>query len=245
MNKSIYPYSIILASLGVGIIGFILTSIPKSLEQVNNPRIEISPAPTLSESPISPPILTAPQPETAQYPNQQEIPQFPSTETAQPVNKLPIIGSGIPRIETAYSPTSAPISPITKADNGRPFPQKSGYVAGYPRMARNGYSNLTVDNSQNNSNVFVKLFALDRHPPQSVRVFFIRGGEKFTTKNIQAGNYDVRYRDLTSGRLSRTDSFALKEFKRGNRIKFDNMRLTLYRVKGGNMRIEQISDRDF
>jgi hypothetical protein len=132
------------------------------------------------------------------------------------------------------------------ADNGSPFPRKSGYIKGYPIQFKEGYSTLTVNNSKNSSDVFVKLYALDSMPPQPVRVFFIRKGEKFTAVNIKPGSYDVRYRDLQSGGLSRTDNFNLEEYKTfEGSTRFKRMTLTLYKVPGGNMKIHPLSEREF
>lgn len=48
------------------------------------------------------------------------------------------------------------------ADNGTPFPRSSGYIDGYPLNFSDGYSSVTIDNSQNGSDVFIKLFSLDQ-----------------------------------------------------------------------------------
>ena len=132
------------------------------------------------------------------------------------------------------------------ADNGSPFPNKSGYIKGYPIQFKQGYSTLTVNNSKNSSDVFVKLYALDSIPPQPVRVFFIRKGDKFTTANIKPGSYDVRYRDLNYGGLSRTDTFNLEESKDfDGRTRFKRMTMTLYKVPGGNMKTYPLSEQEF
>ncbi|MBF2073100.1 MAG: J domain-containing protein [Synechococcales cyanobacterium C42_A2020_086] len=133
----------------------------------------------------------------------------------------------------------------TTADNGVPFPSASSYIDGYPIQRTDGYSNVIVDNSQNDSDVFVKLFILDTNPPAPVRVFFIRAREKFKVENIKAGNYDVRYRDLDSGALARTDPFNLREVQTLRGIKFSEVTLTLYKVYGGNMRTYPISENEF
>ena len=104
---------------------------------------------------------------------------------------------------------------------------------------------MIVDNSQNDSDVFVKLFTLDTNPPAPVRVFFILAKEKFTIEDIKAGNYDVRYRDLDSGALARTDPFDLQEFETLEGIEFSEVTLTLYKVYGGNMQTHSISENEF
>jgi hypothetical protein len=131
------------------------------------------------------------------------------------------------------------------ADNGAPFPAQSGYIKNYPVQFTDGYATVTVDNSQNDSDVFVKLFSLDHQPEKPIRVFFIRARETFTAEQVRAGNYDVRYRDLDSGGLSRTESFNLQEIKTAEGIQFSRLRLTLYKVPGGNMQTREISENEF
>lgn len=132
------------------------------------------------------------------------------------------------------------------ADNGSPFPKKSGYIKGYPVQFKEGYSTLTVNNSKNSSDVFVKLYALDSTPPQPVRVFFIRKGDKFTATNIKPGSYDVRYRDLNYGGFSRTDTFNLEQSTNfDGRTQSDRITMTLYKVPGGTMKIHPLSEQEF
>jgi hypothetical protein len=131
------------------------------------------------------------------------------------------------------------------ADNGSPWPASSDYISGYPQEFTDGYSTVTVDNSQNDSDVFVKLFSLDTSPATPIRVFFIRARETFTVENVRAGNYDIRYRVLDSGALSRTDLFNLEEFQTVEGARFSKVTLTLYRVSGGNMQTHAISEAEF
>ncbi|TVQ05871.1 MAG: J domain-containing protein [Leptolyngbya sp. DLM2.Bin27] len=154
----------------------------------------------------------------------------------------------VPPTQSDARPLSSPkpeyVRPIA-ADNGVPFPFISSYIDGYLIQATGGYSNVIIDNSQNSSDVFVKLFSLDADPPTPVRVFFIRADEKFTIEDIKAGNYDIRYRDLDSGALARTDPFDLREIETLEGIEFSEVTLTLYEVYGGNMRMHSISENEF
>ncbi|WP_404790395.1 hypothetical protein [Altericista sp. CCNU0014] len=149
-----------------------------------------------------------------------------------------------PKPKSKPVPKPKPVKGPTD-DRGVPFPTKSGYLKGYPALAVGGYSSVTVDNSQNSSDVFVKLFTLDTTPPKAASVFFIRAHDKFTVTDIQPGNYDIRYRDLTSGGLSRTEQFNLKEVKTARGVEFSRLRLTLYKVLDGNMQIQPISENEF
>jgi hypothetical protein len=131
------------------------------------------------------------------------------------------------------------------ADNGSPFPKQSGYIKDYPIQFKNGLSSVTVDNSKNSSDIFMKLYTLNSTPPQAIRVFFIRKGEKFTTKNVKAGSYDLRFRDLNYGGLSRTDGFDLEEYKEfDGSTKFHKFTLTLKSPRG-NIKMHPLSEQEF
>jgi hypothetical protein len=132
------------------------------------------------------------------------------------------------------------------ADNGKSFPTSSGYIKGYRIQFQDGYSRLTVNNSKGSSDVFVKLYALDAIPPQPVRVFFIRKGEKFTAEKIKAGNYDIRYRNLNNGGLFRTENLNFEAYKTfDGPTRYTTMSLTLYTVPKGKMKIQPLSEQEF
>lgn len=145
------------------------------------------------------------------------------------------------------SPSPSPPQYVrpTSADNGALFPSVSSYISGYPLQFTDGYSSVTVDNSQNDSDVFVKLFSIDTNPPEPIRVLFIRARETFTVENVRAGNYDVRYRDLDSGGLSRTEQLNLKEVQVVGGVEFSELTLSLYKVRDGNMQTYSILENEF
>lgn len=147
----------------------------------------------------------------------------------------------------APTPTrSAPayIKPVS-APNGAPWPTSSGYVAGYDRLHTDGLSAITIDNGQNDSDVFVKLVSIDGPQAFPVRTFYITAHGSFTVRNIAAGNYDVRYRDLNSGGLSRSEAFNLVEVPTDNGTQFSNVTMTLYKVRNGNMQTYGLSESEF
>jgi len=102
------------------------------------------------------------------------------------------------------------IRPIT-APNGQPWPTSAAYVKGYKRLHTNGLSTVKVDNSRNDSDVFVKLVSLDGAMAYPVRQFYIPSFGNFTLNKVTAGSYDIRYRDLGNGGLSRSEAFYLEE----------------------------------
>ncbi|MBI3697768.1 MAG: J domain-containing protein [Acidobacteria bacterium] len=156
---------------------------------------------------------------------------------------------GLPVVTpTEVAPVPAP--PVVRpsyvrpalAPNGEPWPAVTGYIHGYQELHTDGLSSVRVDNSQNDSDVFAKLVEQER---LAVRVFFIRAREQFTVANVRDGSYDIRYKDLDSGVISKSEAFDLKAILVGDRIQYSQMQLTLYKVRGGNIRMETISEEEF
>lgn len=147
-------------------------------------------------------------------------------------------------------PSSSPEEPESysrpaKAPNGQPWPNTSDYIKGYDQLNSIGLSTVTVDNSKNDSDVFVKLVSLNGDKSYPVRLFFILAGSTFTLKNVSQGSYDIRYRDLNSGDLARSESFRLEQVRTYNGTQFSNLRMTLYKVQNGNMQTYGLSETDF
>jgi len=146
---------------------------------------------------------------------------------------------------TLDAPAVQDLDPIVHTPNGKPWPVKSGYLSGYAKLNTGGLSSVTIDNSSNDSNVYLKLFSLDDSPPRAVRHVFIKVGDKFTFSSVTAGNYDVRYRDLRTGGLSKTDAFKLHEVYEDGGTRYSKMTMTLYKVRDGNMQMRGISESEF
>ncbi|MFQ6403237.1 J domain-containing protein [Methylophilus sp. 'Pure River'] len=129
--------------------------------------------------------------------------------------------------------------------NGNEWPDFPTYVDGYPQLRTNGKSKVTVDNNRNDSDVFVKLYALQNNGAAPVRVFFIPAHSDFTVENITAGEYDLRYQNLDSGKLSRSESFVAKERQTDEGIEFSVFTMTLYKVANGNMHTYALDEDEF
>lgn len=136
------------------------------------------------------------------------------------------------------------IRPIA-APNGQPWPASAGYVAGYQRLHVKGFSSVTVDNSRNDADVFVKLVSLDGAQAYPVRQFYIPAFGSFKLAKVTKGSYDIRYRDLNNGGLSRSEAFNLKETAIANGTQFSNTTMTLYKVAHGNMQTYSLSESEF
>lgn len=181
---------------------------------------------------------------------------------ASATSKKPPVGSNpyqaLPTLDLSEfdSPKSKPekVKPVTTAPNGQPWPEVAGYIKGYEMLHTKGLSSVTVDNSRNDSDVFVKLvnlnlISLDTAQavpiPRSVRQFYIPAHGSFVLKNVESGKYDVRYRDLSSGGLSRSEAFSLTEVHTNKGTQFNNMTMTLYKVTHGNMQSFGLSEAEF
>lgn len=160
--------------------------------------------------------------------------------------------SGLPPYIANPSPQKAEAAPeIAKysrpdaAPNGKPWPSAPSYVAGYPIARRDGLSSLTIDNSANSSDVFVKLVALGESNTVPIRHVYIPASQTFKMEKVRAGTYDVRYQDLEDGSLARSESFVLQEIEEINGTSFSNNTITLYKVQNGNFQTFPLSPSEF
>jgi len=131
------------------------------------------------------------------------------------------------------------------APNGQPWPAAAGYIRGYERLHNDGLASVTIDNSRNDADVFVKLVSLDSGQATPVRWCYIPASGSFALNTVRAGRYDIRYRDLTNGRLSRSEEFKLEERQTPDGTQFSNLTMTLYKVQNGNMRTYGLAETEF
>jgi hypothetical protein len=152
----------------------------------------------------------------------------------------------VPSVPRYTRPSSAP--------NDQPWPTLSDYLAGYEELNTDGLATVTIDNIQNQSDVYAKLCdpgvekegdARACDPPYAVRRIFVRARDKFVLKKVRAGMYDIRYQDLDSGVFRRSRPFELIEVEEPNGVRYSNYSLTLYTVLNGNTRSRIISKEEF
>lgn len=147
------------------------------------------------------------------------------------------------------SPAPAPAKPAhvrpATAPNGSAWPTRADYVRGYPIDNREGRSEVTVDNTQNDADVFVKLVSLEGSTAYPVRQFYIPSGAKFTMNKVDAGQYDLRYLDLETGKISRSESFEVVERRTATGIEYSSMTMTLYKVRDGNFQTYDLAADEF
>ncbi len=123
----------------------------------------------------------------------------------------------------------------------------TGYVPNTENLNNTGHCTVTIDNTQNNAPVYVRLWSVDKDP-HSVRTFTIAANKSFTAASINPGTYEIRYKFLYEEKeaqtASKSEPFKLKEVHTINGINYDIFTLTLYRVKNGNTHASTISVND-
>ncbi len=162
----------------------------------------------------------------------------PSNSTL-PSPQLPLLPSPLPARPVYVRPATAP--------NGANWPITSAYVDGYEVANSDGHSEVTIDNTGNASDVFLKLVELTAggRTRTAVRHVFISAHGKINLESVTRGHYDVRYRDLDTGGLSRSDPFELQQFSIEGGIRYSHVSMTLFKVRNGNMQTHSISEGEF
>jgi DnaJ domain len=152
------------------------------------------------------------------------------------------------RVAAAPAPAAAPIGPYAppaEAPNGQRWPEQSGYVAGYERRNTGGLSELTIDNAGNGADMFAKLVALDGGQAYAARVVWVRAGTRFKLTEIAPGTYDLRYRNLGDGRLSRSQFFTLEEVPTAEGPRPSRLTVSLDPAREGTLQSYGLTEAEF
>jgi hypothetical protein len=158
---------------------------------------------------------------------------------------VPEIGMPIVTASTALGRGSTGYVRPAAAPNGQPWPARSGYVAGYPVANDEGLSEVMLDNSRNDADMFVKLVSLDGPSPVPVRTVFVAAHRRFRISDLNIGTYDLRYRDLTTGHLLRSPAFILEEVAMAGATQHSAPTLTLYQARDADLHSYALSDAEF
>jgi len=230
-------------TLGLGVYAVFLIS--KIFSGDNNstsaryPASSYKPPPSYSSAPSYAPIPAYTPPPISYAP----IPAY----TPPPILAVnpPMFGAEALRESRRSSRTESSKSrylrPLT-APNGHVWPYNSGYISGYPILSNDSYCEVTIDNTQRTSDVYAKVV---NSPNSTVRNCFIKAGESFKMTKLTPGNYEIRYRDLDSGNLAKSEVFNLEVINTSTGISYSTLSLTLYTVRGGNTNMEPIEEKDF
>lgn len=140
---------------------------------------------------------------------------------------------------------------------GRPWPTSTGYLSGADVLWNDGHCEITVDNTLHDSDVHVKIVALvvpegggptkdGEAVPRvatTVREAFLAQRTRMTFENLRPGNYEVRYRSLSTGFIIRAARLELKE-EQGPETATSIM-LSLYKVARGNSQRPILEEGEF
>ncbi len=97
----------------------------------------------------------------------------------------------------ADAPDCASALQALVAPNGEAWPASSGYVDGYPVGNQGEQMQIRIDNANNASAVFVKLYDLDRRA--NVRHAYVLAHAALSIDKLAAGKYEVRYQNVEPG----------------------------------------------
>ncbi len=134
---------------------------------------------------------------------------------------------------------------LALAPDGQPWPRVAGYLDGTARLNDSGLSTVTIDNASSGTAKFVKLVEISPLRARPVRQIWVLAGGGFTLEDVSAGRYDVRYQDLATGDLARSEAFDVQEIAEVDGTRFSNITMTLFQVSGGNLRTFPISPTEF
>lgn len=141
------------------------------------------------------------------------------------------------------SPAPKPPAPKPPAEPVARSGVRTGYDPEQTRQNATGLCNVTVDNTQNNMPVYVRIWDMVRHTP--VRAFYIRQGEEFTAENVTPGLYEVRYIELyendAPAQGAKSEQFHLEQRQTYGGTQYSEISLTLYKVRNGNMQTTSIA----
>ena len=131
------------------------------------------------------------------------------------------------------------------APNRSPWPTKSNYVAGYPRLNVSGIADVVADNSGGANDLFVKLIDRDQSPMKAVRVFFLRAKGQLTLARVKPGLYNLRYMNLDTGLIRRCPPFEVTLKKTPKGEEYEGWTVPVYDVIDGTEYHDVITQRDF
>lgn len=77
---------------------------------------------------------------------------------------------------------------------------QTGYQADFTQLQTDGQDSIVLDNRQNRFHVKVAVYYLNGEAATLARVCSIRSGDQFAINNLSPGKYDVRFRNLITGK---------------------------------------------
>lgn len=183
------------------------------------------------------------KPESSSLEQYSQVPPLSSSQAASLPEKSPKIISFNGKLDTpnqsakpfVFDPTTAVLvpdaSPVIRPSNG--------YLKGERQKFADGLSSFTIDNSNGSHDAEVRLYLNGGQ----VRSLFVRVGSTFTAVKLAPDTYRMRYKMIINGEphvFEAKENFVLSETETETGTRFSRVRVTLYKVKDGNMQTEEI-----
>ncbi|AOR64264.1 J domain-containing protein [Pectobacterium wasabiae] len=100
---------------------------------------------------------------------------------------------------------------------------------------RNGLSSLTLDNTRNNEDIYVRFtFEQDKNTSKFLRDVFIPAGNYAVLEKIPVGIYRVKTQNIKTGCVQISEPITMIERKTTTGIEYSDNSLTFYPVINGN-----------
>jgi hypothetical protein len=193
-----------------------------------------------AEADDTPPAETAPKNAT-----RSSEPPSPNTQANASRGSASAQRQATPRPKKPASRSGEGYTRPGVAPNGEPWPSGSDYLAGYYQRNTDGLSQVVLDNSRSASDAFVKIVSVSDNEPKVVRMVFMQANDRFTVNNLRAGTYEIRYQNLDSGELMRSDVFALEESAISSGTRFSTVTLSLRGKPDESQNTYRLSPEDF
>lgn len=142
------------------------------------------------------------------------------------------------------SPASESSPPRSTVSPDREQQDVTGYIDSERQSVQAGLSSFTVDNTSGAGDAIVRIYVDGKKP--AARSFFVKHGETFTAEKLKSGNYAMRYRYMGSEDTYEANKmFRLSEVKEADGVKFSKVRVTLYKVRDGNLTTKKVDPSTF
>lgn len=107
---------------------------------------------------------------------------------------------------------------------------------------RSGLSSLTLDNSRNSQDLYIKLArSLDLNSRNFAREAFIPAHQQLVLQNLPEGSYVVKMMDVASGCAQVSPIISISETRTDRGIEYTNHSMTFYPVINGNTHLRTLS----
>ena len=111
---------------------------------------------------------------------------------------------------------------------------------------RSGLSSLTLDNSRNSQNLYVKLArSLDQNTRYSARETFIPAHQQLVLQHLAVGNYVIKMMDVASGCAQVSPVLSIEDNRTSQGVEYSNHSMTFYPVVNGNTHLSKLSASNF